>query len=373
DQPLHLVGQILERLHIEHDHRRGDGEALEIAKQRGGPAAGQPPPGNHQPARLDELTLIERTRLFLRQQAGAGQSKRQAYSKPCRKAGSRSHCSRSLAALFSADANQSAWRPAVASMSIHMHRAFVAKRFLVVGRGLGANRRGITLAHQLATLRTGRMYAVALELRDEGANLVQALAVEPARLHAAPDRVAVGAGLGRADELVAALVIIDVELHRRGEAPYAVRVENEIARIGPAPAVEPRIDHRRPLAAAHRSPVERHLALCDFPRASLGVHIFLDGRAGDGLRPYPVPLEGRNRDPPGAAVKAAAAEKRAAVKRGKHDAQGAPHPSHHSGCAGVRAISGVLLQAVLILVYGALVHAAASASMRSISASDRPK
>src|SRR6185437_14220255 len=33
DQPLHGTRQILERLHVEPDHRRGDGEALEIAKQ----------------------------------------------------------------------------------------------------------------------------------------------------------------------------------------------------------------------------------------------------------------------------------------------------------------------------------------------------
>src|SRR6186997_185681 len=60
----------------------------------------------------------------------------------------------------------------------------------------------IIFAHGLAALRSRRVHRVALELRDEGADVLHALRVEPAPLDAAPDGEQIGLRLVGANELV---------------------------------------------------------------------------------------------------------------------------------------------------------------------------
>src|SRR6478752_1280732 len=118
-------------------------------------------------------------------------------------------------------------------------------------RGAALDQLLVIIAHGLAALGPWRMHRIALQRRDEGADLLHAHGVEPAPFHAAPDGKQVGLGLVRPFELVAAFMRIDVELHCGGEAADLLGVEDDEAREGAAPAVEIGIEHRRPLAAVH--------------------------------------------------------------------------------------------------------------------------
>ena len=120
---------------------------------------------------------------------------------------------------------------------------------------------GIVFAHGLAALGSGRMHRVALQRRDEGADVLHANGVEPAPFHAAPDGEEVGLGLVGAHELMAAFMRIDVELHRGGEAVDLLGVEDDEAGEGAAPTVEVRVQHRRPLAAIHHPAVDLERAM----------------------------------------------------------------------------------------------------------------
>src|SRR5690348_1972180 len=89
-------------------------------------------------------------------------------------------------------------------------------------------------------------------MRNESADVLQALRVEPTRLHAAPDGEQVGLSLAGPHELVPAFVVVNVKLHLSGEALDLLSVEDEEAREGAAPANEIGIHHRRSLPASDR-------------------------------------------------------------------------------------------------------------------------
>ena len=59
DQPLHLARQGGQRLHVQHDHGGGDGEALEIPEQRLGAAAGEPASLDDETAGRNEPVLLD--------------------------------------------------------------------------------------------------------------------------------------------------------------------------------------------------------------------------------------------------------------------------------------------------------------------------
>src|SRR5262245_246813 len=124
------------------------------------------------------------------------------------------------------------------------------------------------------------MHRVSLELRDEDANVLHALRVEPAPFHAAPDGEQIGLGLVGADELMAAFVAVDVELHLTGQAADLVGVEDEEAGKGAAPRIEIGIEHRRPLAAIDRLAVDAQRAVWNHGglRASL-LHVSVNARS----------------------------------------------------------------------------------------------
>ena len=161
------------------------------------------------------------------------------------------------------------------------------------------------------------MRGIAFQLRDEIANLVHALGVEPAMGNPAADGEAVGAGLARADELMAAFVVVDVELDRRRETSQPVGVDNQIARIRAAPAVELGVDYRWPRAAAHRATVQRHLTLSNRLSALLVGDILLESWTGDRRRSHLVRLKARQSRPFRAAAQTAAAKKDTGQQAGK--------------------------------------------------------
>ena len=134
-----------------------------------------------------------------------------------------------------------------------------------MGEGLAAcwrrraDQLAIIFAHGLAALRAGRMHRVAFQLRDEGADVLHALRIEPAPFHAAPDGEQIGLGLIGAIELVPAFVAVDIELHLGGEPVDLLVVEDQEAGEGAAPAVEIGVEHGRPLAAIDRLAVDLEL------------------------------------------------------------------------------------------------------------------
>src|SRR5262245_35850604 len=124
------------------------------------------------------------------------------------------------------------------------------------------------------------MHRIALQRRDEGADILHTDGIEPAPFYAAPDREQVCLGLVRTFELVAAFMGIDVELHCSGEPGDLLGVEDEEAREGAAPTVEIGVEHRRPLAAIDLPAVKLQLALGNELGVGTGLlQIVVDGRA----------------------------------------------------------------------------------------------
>ena len=87
DQPLHLARQGVQGLHVEHDHGRGHGKALEVPEQGLGAAAGEPPALDDEPACRHEPVLLDSHGLRLRTRHDQRKQKRK--SGP--QAGSRPH------------------------------------------------------------------------------------------------------------------------------------------------------------------------------------------------------------------------------------------------------------------------------------------
>src|SRR5262249_9083847 len=91
---------------------------------------------------------------------------------------------------------------------------------------------GEALAHVLAPVRAREVHAVALGGRDEPADLLDPVLVEPALPPPALHGKAVGRLLVGSAELVPALVREDPELDRRRHLVDELRIEDQEARIG---------------------------------------------------------------------------------------------------------------------------------------------
>src|SRR5262245_64154303 len=78
--------------------------------------------------------------------------------------------------------------------------------------GRGPDQVAVIFAHGLAALRSGRVDGIALQLRDEEADILHALGVEPIPFDAAPDGEEIRLGLVGALELMPAFMREDVEL-----------------------------------------------------------------------------------------------------------------------------------------------------------------
>src|SRR5262249_38550890 len=62
DEPLYLLRQVLQRLHIQHDHGGRDGEPFEVAQQGLGIAAGEAASSNDESAGGNEPVLLDSDR-----------------------------------------------------------------------------------------------------------------------------------------------------------------------------------------------------------------------------------------------------------------------------------------------------------------------
>jgi len=118
----------------------------------------------------------------------------------------------------------------------------------------------VARAYRNASIRPGEVGSVLLSGPDEAAYVVQVAGTKPALLHTLGDGIAIGLAFVRADKFVAALVVVNPELHRCGRLRHHVRAYDDELRERRRVIIEMRVEHRRHRFAADGPAIERVLS-----------------------------------------------------------------------------------------------------------------